>query len=88
MLLRRSLLDSEGCVGRVSLWVATLHGFVTNVAGFGPLNFRVHDIGGVGSWKGGAGRNFGLYQKKNKKNPVALNVLLFNDTLQKSLRLL
>ena len=49
MLLRRSLLDNEGCVGRVSLWVATLHGFVTNVAGFGPLNFGVRDMGGVGS---------------------------------------
>ena len=88
MLLRRSLLDSEGCVGRLSLWVATLHGFVTNVAGFGPLNFGVRDMGGVGSWKVGVGRNFGLYQKKTTKKNVVLNVLLFNDTLQKSLRLL
>ena len=41
MLLRRSLLDSVGCVGIVNLWVATVPGFVTGVTGLGPLNFGV-----------------------------------------------
>ena len=52
MLLRRSLLDredSKGCVDRVSLWVATVHGFVTDVACFGPLSPAVGGMGGVGS---------------------------------------
>ena len=40
-MLLKSLLDSEGCVVRASLWVVTVHGFVTDVAGFGPLNFGV-----------------------------------------------
>ena len=40
-MLLKSLLDSDSCVGRASLWVATVHGFVTDVAGFGPLNFGV-----------------------------------------------
>ena len=48
MLLRRSVLDSVGSVGRVSLWVARMRGFVTNVAGLGPLNFGMGDMGGVG----------------------------------------
>ena len=41
MLLRRSLLDSVGCVGIVNLWVATVPEFVTGVTGLGPLNFGV-----------------------------------------------
>ena len=49
MLLRRSLLDSKGCVGRVSLWLETVHGFLTDVAGFDSLNFGVGSMGGVGS---------------------------------------
>ena len=49
MLLQRSLLDSEVCVDRVSLWVVAGHGFVNEVAGFGPLNFGVGSMGGVGS---------------------------------------
>ena len=49
MLLRRSLLDSEVGVGTVSLWVVKVHGFVTDVAGFGPINFGAGGMGGVGS---------------------------------------
>ena len=41
MLHRRSLLDNVGCAGIVSLWVATVPGFVTGVTGLGPLNFGV-----------------------------------------------
>ena len=49
MLLRRSLLDSEVCVGRVRLWVVAVHGFVNEVSGFGLLNLGVGGMGGVGS---------------------------------------
>ena len=49
LMLLRSLLDSEGCVGRVNLWVATVDGFVTDVVRFTPLNFGVGGMGGVGS---------------------------------------